>query len=329
MLRLRSRWPVSRTPPIGDPKNSLPVSSAQRCRGPPEPHPPSSLQIVAPSWSARRRLTTWLPRIFHSKSTRAFSSKHMSQDLAPRPSSPVLRGFLDRNDKFAASCDPQTLLNASQGQSPSVFWLGCSDSRVSEALAIGAQIGEVFVHRNIANLFNPQDTSATAALAFAVNVLKVSHVIVVGHESCGGCAAALAAATADSETPQQTPIEQEEPSPDIGRAAISKWISPIKDLAANQLKTDPNGGLTKLINSNVEAQVRNITQHQVIQKAWGRGRDVQVHGWVFNISSDWLSCMKEQVSKSHYLYCKCHIIHKIAIFQLVSIVFFLPSLVSY
>jgi len=210
-------------------------------------------------------------------------SKPESKTVPFAPSSPTLGSFLDRNNQFASTCDPEVLAAACKGQSPSVFWLGCSDSRVPEGVVVQAGVGEVFVHRNVANVFNPDDTSATAALAYAVNHLKVTHVVVVGHESCGGCAAALAAASAH---------KPDEPAPavpmDKGDAAIAKWIAPIKDLAYNELKKNqPDGGLTlhQLVTLNVQSQVKNITQHEIIQKAWARGQSLSVHGWVYNLSS--------------------------------------------
>ncbi|EFP80876.2 uncharacterized protein PGTG_07128 [Puccinia graminis f. sp. tritici CRL 75-36-700-3] len=203
----------------------------------------------------------------------------MSQPFAP--SSPTLCNFFDRNHKFASTCNPDVLASTCKGQSPSVFWLGCSDSRVSEGVVIQAELGEVFVHRNVANVFHPDDTSATAALAYAVNHLKVTHVVVVGHESCGGCAAALAAASAH---------KADEPAPatptDKGEAAIAKWIGPIKELALNELKKQNDEfTLPKLVTLNVENQVKNIIDHEIIQSAWARGQTLSVHGWVYNLSS--------------------------------------------
>ncbi|KAH9451264.1 hypothetical protein MJO28_009212 [Puccinia striiformis f. sp. tritici] len=208
-------------------------------------------------------------------------SKPESKTVPFAPSSPTLCNFLDRNHKFASTCDPEVLATTCKGQSPSVFWLGCSDSRVPEGVVIQAGVGEVFVHRNVANVFNHDDTSAIAALAYAVNHLKVTHVVVVGHESCGGCAAALAAATAH---------KPEEPAPttptDKGEAAIAKWIKPIQTLAFNELeKKDEDFNLSKLITLNVECQVKNIINHEIIQKAWARGQPLSVHGWVYTLSS--------------------------------------------
>lgn len=206
---------------------------------------------------------------------------------------PALCEFLDRNQNFASTCDPQVLAQTCKGQSPSVFWLGCSDSRVPEGVIIQAGLGEVFVHRNVANVFNPDDTSATAALAFAVNNLKVTHVVVVGHEACGGCAAALSAATTQSLEAQSAP----NPPADAGEAALVKWITPIKKLAQQELKKQQNGGkavnghaieefnLLKLIKINVESQVKNVVQHEIIQKAWARGQNLSVHGWVYHLST--------------------------------------------
>lgn len=192
-----------------------------------------------------------------------------------RPSSPTLSHFLGRNEKFVASCDPDVLARCAEGQSPSVFWLGCSDSRVPEGLVIRAGLGEVFVHRNVANLFTPDDTSATAALAYAVNHLKVSHVVVVGHEKCGGCAAALSVA-------KTKPASSTD---DIGEQAIGKWIEPIRAIAANHLEKTPDVELSTIVHSNVCAQVSNVVNHSVLKKAWARGQAVSVHGWVYDLAT--------------------------------------------
>ncbi|CAH7672095.1 carbonic anhydrase [Phakopsora pachyrhizi] len=186
--------------------------------------------------------------------------------------------FLERNRSFISNRDPSSLAKHSEGQSPSVFWLGCSDSRVPESLVIGADIGEVFVHRNVANLFNPSDTSATAALAYAVNNLKVNHVVVVGHEFCGGCAAALASASS-----QPTPASSNPPA-DVGTAAIVRWIEPIVELARLKKKENPNVALTDIVKANVNVQVQNLINHEVVQKAWKRGQPLSIHGWVYDIS---------------------------------------------
>lgn len=127
-------------------------------------------------------------------------------------------------------------------------------------------------------MYNPNDTSATAALAYAVNHLKVPHIVVVGHESCGGCAAALAlAASAPSCT--ESDVEN------IGEAAIGRWIQPILELATKQLQDKPASGLSDLVSANVCAQVSNVVKHSIITEAWARGQAVSVHGWVYDLGS--------------------------------------------
>lgn len=125
-------------------------------------------------------------------------------------------------------------------------------------------------------MFNPSDTSAIAALAYAVNQLKVSHIVVVGHDQCGGCAAALSVA---SQAPSQSGPE------DVGEAAIARWIEPLCNLATAQLKAKPNAGLGELVIANVRAQVANIVNHPVVTKAWARGQALSVDGWVYDIST--------------------------------------------
>ncbi|KAG0140219.1 hypothetical protein CROQUDRAFT_53609 [Cronartium quercuum f. sp. fusiforme G11] len=192
------------------------------------------------------------------------------------PNSFTVSAFLDRNGHFASQCDPQTLAAGVEGQTPILFWLGCSDSRVPEGLVIRAGLGEVFVHRNVANLFTPGDTSALAAVAYAINVLKVPHIAVVGHENCGGCAAGLAAATAPAPT---------EPTSCVGMQAIQKWIEPIRQLALAELQKDEKTDLSRVVTANVVAQVANLADNPVIKDAWGRGQSVCVYGWVYDLAT--------------------------------------------
>ncbi|KAG0150094.1 hypothetical protein CROQUDRAFT_104586 [Cronartium quercuum f. sp. fusiforme G11] len=184
------------------------------------------------------------------------------------------RDSLNHNAHFALNTDPKIFIESLQGQSPELFWIGCSDSRVPEALLLQSKLGEVLVHRNVANLFTADDTSIVASLAYAINELKVPHLAIVGHENCGGCIAALNAA---KEIPQ--------PTFDVGMKAIQKWIEPIRQLAILELKKDPETDLSKVVPENVRAQVDNLIHHPILKTAWAHHQSVSVHGWVYDLAN--------------------------------------------
>ncbi|GAA5828096.1 hypothetical protein JCM5353_005216 [Sporobolomyces roseus] len=200
----------------------------------------------------------------------------------------LLRSILDANETYAAAfaqADPHLLKKLQKGQSPKIFWLGCSDSRVSAELSTGVAPGSIFVHRNIAQCFHPGDPSASAALAYAVHVLKVEAIIVCGHTGCGGVRAGMQAA-----------LDGEVPKPEEGSVAdvIQKWIAPIKSLASNQLTSksgaaaaDPldNHSLAHLTDSHVTNTVENVIQSSIVQEAWKAGMELSVHGWVYHVGS--------------------------------------------
>lgn len=217
-------------------------------------------------------LSAGAPLIPNNRPSSNYNQRSNPIKATPHTMTGHVEEFLARNRKFAETADPKLLQKNAEGQSPSLFWLGCCDSRVPEGVVIGARPGEVFVHRNIANLFCGNDASATAALEYAVLALKVTDVVVVGHESCGGCAAALEAAKAAQAS-----------GGDL--ATVQKWIEPIKQLASAQLQADPNAGLSKLVATNVRTQVTNIVKHEVVQKAWAKGQALSIHGWVYDLAS--------------------------------------------
>ncbi|WP_454800983.1 carbonic anhydrase [Mucilaginibacter phyllosphaerae] len=165
--------------------------------------------------------------------------------------------------------DPGFFTKLAQGQSPEVLWIGCSDSRVPANEVTGTKPGEVFVHRNIANVCAHSDMNMLSVLDYAVNVLKVKHVIVAGHYGCGGVAAAL--------SNKQYGI-------------IDNWLRHIKDvyrLHANELDriTDNTAKVNRLVELNVTEQVYNICKTSIIQNAWMERHDLEVHGWVVDIST--------------------------------------------
>lgn len=181
--------------------------------------------------------------------------------------------------------DPEFFTKLAQGQSPEVLWIGCSDSRVPANEVTGTQPGEVFVHRNIANVCVHSDMNMLSVLDYAVNVLKVKHVIVAGHYGCGGVAAAL--------SNKQFGI-------------IDNWLRHIKDvyrLHANELDriTDEKAKVNRLVELNVTEQVYNICKTSIIQNAWMDRHDLEVHGWVIDISTGLIKDLGVSSSNPHSL----------------------------
>lgn len=165
--------------------------------------------------------------------------------------------------------DPDFFKTLAKGQSPEVLWIGCSDSRVPANEVTGTKPGEVFVHRNIANVCVHTDMNMLSVLDYAVNVLKVKHVIVAGHYGCGGVAAALS-------------------NKQFG--LIDNWLRHIKDvyrLHSHELDriTDHDQKVNRLVELNVMEQAYNLCKTTIIQNAWKERDDLSVHGWIVDIST--------------------------------------------
>ncbi len=157
----------------------------------------------------------------------------------------------------------------SADQKPDFLWIGCSDSRVPAEELTGARPGDMFVHRNVANLVVSTDMNMLSVLQYAVEVLKVRHILVVGHYGCGGVKAAM--------THQ-----------DLG--LINKWLRNIKDVYqkhAVELDAieDETARTNRLVELNVVEQVNNLLKTTIIQKAWNRGQKLHLHGWVFGLNN--------------------------------------------
>ena len=174
------------------------------------------------------------------------------------------------NRRWAASQvehDPHYFERLEAVQAPELLWIGCSDSRLPPNEIIGRTQGELFVHRNVANLVEHTDVNCLSVLQFAIDVLKVKHVIVVGHYGCGGVRAAL------------------EPQP-LG--LIDNWLRHIRDIALwnrDELTAiaDPKARADRLAELNVFAQVANVCHTTIVQDAWRRGQQVAVHGWIYSL----------------------------------------------
>ncbi|KAJ2520050.1 60S ribosomal protein L19B [Coemansia sp. RSA 1939] len=158
--------------------------------------------------------------------------------------------------------------NLAKGQTPKVLWIGCADSRVTVDLLTKTQPGEIFVHRNIANRVPSEDLSALSVIEYGVKHLKVEHIVVVGHTGCGGVKAAMSNSS-------------------VG--ILDHWLRPIKDLyVANeaQLSALPEEErVERLGELNVIQGVSTVSNLPVVHDAWKEGREVQVHGWVFQLAS--------------------------------------------
>ena len=181
-----------------------------------------------------------------------------------------MQELFQANVAWATDCvrrDPDYFNRLANLQSPKFLWTGCSDSRVPANTIMGLEPGEVFVHRNVGNLVNPGDLNCLSVLQFAVDVLKVSHVIVCGHHGCGGVRAALE---------------------DKRHGLIDYWLHPIRDLA--ELKEaelseipDHEDRLNHLCELNVAAQVRQVADTPIVRDAWARGQQLEIHGWVYGL----------------------------------------------
>jgi carbonic anhydrase len=184
--------------------------------------------------------------------------------------SPPLRHLLRNNAEWAARVSresPEFFRNLSRQQAPKYLWIGCSDSRVPANQVVDLAPGEVFVHRNIANVVVHTDLNCLSVIQFAVDVLKVEHIIVVGHYGCGGVHAALTGAR-------------------VGLA--DNWIRHVGDVAVKHVDVLTDAGDAplqhdRLCELNVLEQVVNVCQTTIVRDAWGRDQPLLVHGWVYTL----------------------------------------------
>lgn len=178
--------------------------------------------------------------------------------------------------------DPDFFHQLERQQHPRYLWIGCSDSRVPANEIVGLDPGELFVHRNVANLAPPQDANYLSVLQFAVEVLKVEHIMVVGHYGCGGITAAI-----DGRR----------------RGLVDHWLHPIRETHAEhraELEALPDGPprQNRLCELNVIRQVRNVASDVFVQDAWSRGQGLLVHGWVYSLSNGLVTDLEVTVSSA-------------------------------
>jgi carbonic anhydrase len=179
------------------------------------------------------------------------------------------------------SVDADFFRRLERQQVPEYLWIGCSDSRVPANEIVDLDPGELFVHRNVANLAPPQDANYLSVLQFAVDVLKVKHIMVVGHYGCGGVSAAV-----DGKR----------------RGLVDHWLHPIREVYhehrhALEAIPDQRARLDRLCELNVVRQVRNVASDVFLHDAWARGQDISVHGWVYSLANGLVTDLEVTVSR--------------------------------
>ncbi len=197
-----------------------------------------------------------------------------------------IKKLLDNNKHWAEAVvkdDPEFFSRLSNVQKPEFLWIGCSDSRVPADRITGTQPGEIFVHRNIANMVIHTDMNLLAVLEYAVDHLEVNHIIVCGHYGCGGVKAAMSRHNFD---------------------LINKWIRSIKDVYRMHrdtidFKTKPDDRLNKLIELNVEEQVMNLAKTSIVQRAWKKRKGPEIHGWVYSLEDGLIKEICTMTHKDH------------------------------
>jgi carbonic anhydrase len=175
--------------------------------------------------------------------------------------------------------DPEFFKRLAQQQSPKYFWIGCSDSRVPANQITGLPPGEVFVHRNVANVVQETDFNVLAVLQYAVDVLKVSNVIVCGHYGCGGVQAALE---------------------NFRHGIIDNWLAPIRSLTRvhkDELESlKDNQRLDRLCELNVLSQARHVARTTIVEDAWERGQELSIHSWIYRLDQGILTPLRKPIS---------------------------------
>jgi carbonic anhydrase len=191
--------------------------------------------------------------------------------------------LFDQNVRWAAGktrYDPQYFRRMSEQQTPRYLWIGCSDSRVTANDVLGLDPGEVFVHRNIANVVHTSDMNILSVLEYAVEHLRVEHIIVCGHYRCGGVQRSLV-------------VER--------GAMLDHWLQPIsmlyrKHKAIFDAIADEPARLDRMCEINIEMQVRRVAQTPIVENAWARGQRLNLHGWIYAIHDGLLRDMGPHLS---------------------------------
>ncbi|MEK7672780.1 MAG: carbonate dehydratase [Patescibacteria group bacterium] len=194
-----------------------------------------------------------------------------------------LSHLFKQNKTWAAQIlkkNPEFFKVLSEQQSPEYLWIGCSDSRVPANEIVNLLPGELFVHRNVANLVKYTDMNCLSVLQYAIDILKVKHIIVCGHYGCGGVRAAME---------------------DKPHGLVDNWIGSILDIYSqnkkifSKLKSEESK-VNKLCELNVKSQVYNVSQTTIVQEAWKRKQNLTIHGWIYSLKDGLLKDLEVSIS---------------------------------
>lgn len=196
--------------------------------------------------------------------------------------------IIDNNKEWVEKMiadDAEYFKDLAKGQNPPLLWIGCADSRVPANEIIGAKPGEVFVHRNIANMVVHTDMNMLSVLDYAVNILKVKHVIVCGHYGCGGIKAAMT---------------------NSSFGLIDNWIRHIKDIYRFHEEyldsiEDEEDRFNAFVEINIKEQVYDLAKTSIVQNAWRNGQDLTVHGWVYGLNSGYITDLQVNIKSNSEL----------------------------
>ena len=196
-----------------------------------------------------------------------------------------LKRLLDQNRAWAEgikASEPEFFQTLAKQQSPRFLWIGCSDSRVPATQLAGMLPGEMFVHRNVANVVDHTDFNCLSVMQYAVDVLKVEHIIVCGHHGCGGVKAAQA---------------------NLQLGLIDNWLRHVQDVRDKYQQqlggiADEAGRHKRLCELNVIEQVANVARTSIVREAWERGQDLTIHGWIYGINDGLLHDLNMCISST-------------------------------
>ncbi len=193
----------------------------------------------------------------------------------------TLKQLLDNNRNWADSvikAEPDFFSRLANQQTPEYLWIGCSDSRVPANQITGLAPGEVFVHRNVANVVAETDFNVLAVLQYAVDVLKVKHILIVGHYGCGGVKAALE---------------------NVRHGIIDNWLAPIRSLRRlykEELESlSPADALDRLCEYNVLHQAKHVARTTILEDAWARGQEIAIHSWIYRLDTGRISVLSDAI----------------------------------
>ena len=194
-----------------------------------------------------------------------------------------LHELFEKNRRWAAEItarDPNFFNELSHQQTPHLLWIGCADSRVPSNQLVDLLPGEMFVHRNVANVVVHTDFNCLSVLQYGVEVLKVDHVIVCGHYGCGGVKAAMK---------------------NLQLGLIDNWLRHVQDVIHNHESllaeiSDEKKRLDALCELNVIEQVMNVSRTTIVQNAWSRGQELYIHGWIYGLGDGLLRDLKVSVA---------------------------------